>query len=370
MSEDFIGLENYTERIFALGEGCDEEFAALALNAYRYQRENCRIYREYLRLTGRLGAEPSGIDDIPFLPISLFKTQTVLSGCDAEDASIVFTSSATTGMTPSRHFVKDLSLYERSFKGGFSTFYGAPKDYDLLALLPSYLERKGSSLVYMVDRLIGDVRESGGYGEFFLYNHEELLGTLLRLSDSCGAGGRKTIILGVAFALLDFAEYMAAHRDVADRISADFYDRLTVIETGGMKGRGEELSRAELHFRLREGLRTPHIHSEYGMAELLSQAYQTDTTAAGEEGFFRAVPWMRAVVRDLQDPFRISAAAGPGRRISGGLNIIDLANIHSCCFVETEDRGTLYGAGGGTLFSVDGRIAHSELRGCNMLIGE
>lgn len=370
MSEHFIGMDNYTERIFALREESDGEFTALALQAYRYQRENCKVYRDYLRLTGRLDAEPSGIEDIPFLPISLFKTQTVLSGCEAEEVPLVFTSSATTGMTPSRHFVKDLSVYERSFRGGFAAFYGAPEGYNLLALLPSYFERKGSSLVYMADRLIGDVRVSGGQGDFFLYNHDELLGTLVRLSASYAADGRRTIILGVAFALLDFAEYMAEHRDVADKISSDFYDSLTVIETGGMKGRGEELSRAELHLRLRNGLRTQHIHSEYGMAELMSQAYQTDTTSAGAEGFFRAAPWMRAAVRDLQNPFRVSVAAGPGGRISGGLNIIDLANIHSCCFVETEDRGTLCGTGDRSLFSVDGRIAHSELRGCNMLLGE
>ncbi len=366
----------FYDRIFALGTGAvaqDGAFRDLALEAFEYQREMCPVYREYLGQTGRLDIRPGRPEEIPFLPISLFKSCRIVSGetdC-GNDSAAVFTSSATTGMVSSRHFIKDISVYERSFTEGFSRVYGDPGGYNLLALLPSYLERKGSSLVYMAEKLIENVRGSGGDGGFYLYNHDELLAKLAELSLM---SGRKTILLGVAFALLDFADYIVGHSDTADAMPVEFFENLIVIETGGMKGRGVELSRHELHERLRNGLRTSHIHSEYGMAELLSQAYQTDERIKGREDVFAASPWMRVLVRDLQDPFRILTPKG-SESVCGGINIIDLANINSCCFIETEDRGTLLfpdrniaRAAGECFFTVDGRIRNAELRGCNMLI--
>lgn len=350
----------------------DGHFEQLAMQAFEYQREKCAVYREYLNQTGRLDIEPSTLEEIPFLPISLYKTCKIVSGEDDDKIEQIFTSSATTGMVASKHYVKDLSVYEKSFKGAFSRVYGSSDKYSLLALLPSYLERSGSSLVYMVEKLIEDVRKSGGEGGFYLYNHDELLAKFAELSSK--KSGRNTILIGVTFALLDFAEYISENSSAADAIPSKFFDNLIVIETGGMKGRGVELTRGELHLRLRKGLRTNHIHSEYGMAELLSQAYQTDLRIDGREDVFASAPWMRVMVRDLQDPFRILSSKD-GEPVSGGINIIDLANINSCCFIETEDRGTVFYPSVGGLtdtedcyFSVDGRIRNAELRGCNMLI--
>jgi hypothetical protein len=235
--------------------------------------------------------------------------------------------------------VADLSLYEESFTRGFGLFYGDPADWSIFALLPGYLEREGSSLVYMAEGLIRAGVSAGGDGGFFLHDHRALLEAM----DRAAAGGRKMLLLGVSFALWELAE---THRFR--------YPRLTVMETGGMKGRREEITRDALHAILRESFGVAAIHSEYGMAELLSQAY-----SAGE-GVFRSPPWMRVLTRDLYDPLDLLP---PGR--SGGINVIDLANVYSCSFLETQDLGAVFADGS---FRVDGRIDRSEIRGCNLLI--
>ena len=311
------------------------------LEVFRYQYDNCPTYRRYAQL---LGMSPEGltdISDIPFLPIRFFKQYDIISSAEPHpEPQKIFYSSSTTGQTPSRHCVLDISLYERSFLGGFRQFYGGPENYVILALLPSYLEREGSSLVYMADRLIKESgRSESGY---YLYDHERLYHTLTEL----GQRGQRTLLLGVAFGLLDFVEKY--------RIDGPNDSWLTVMETGGMKGRREELSREELHRRLSDGFGLKAIHSEYGMCELLSQAYSTG------DGVFRTPESMRVVIRDINDPFR---AAAPGER--GIINVIDLANRNSCSFIETEDVGRAWPDGS---FTVEGRLKGAERRGCNMLI--
>ena len=368
-------MRDFTDRIFTLGhsENPEADFTALALEAFDFQKENCPVYRQYINLTGRENLHPSTIEEIPFLPIRLFKSKDVqtLHNADilrSEDKekhtriSEIFTSSATTGMTPSHHIVPDVSIYERSFMEAFRMFYGESGTYNLLALLPSYLERKGSSLVYMADKLIAQARKNGAEGGFFLYDHDRLLDTLTRISLQ-PSSAKKTILLGVSFALLDFGAFVKVQMpDPEDRRA--IFGNVVIMETGGMKGRGKELSRNELHSILSDAFCSSPIHSEYGMCELLSQAYSTDS-----EGMFLTPPWMRVLARDLQDPFRILKPQS-GKTCTGGLNIIDLANLQSCCFIETEDRGTIYPGKENVrpAFTVDGRIFNAELRGCNLLI--
>lgn len=316
------------DEIFAIGS--HDEFERVALEVFLHQAEYCAPYAEYLRL---MGVEPQSIrrvEDIPFLPVELFKTHEVY--CGVEPPQEVFTSSATTGMTQSRHAVADLTLYERSFTEGFRLFYGEPAKWSIYGLLPSYLSRKGSSLVYMADRLI----RMAGSGGFFLNNYEELLRAMER-------DPKPKILLGVTYALLDVAEQYAPQlRDTV------------VMETGGMKGYRAELPKAELHRLLCEAFGVERIHSEYGMAELLSQAY-----SAGD-GVFCAPPWMRVLTRDVNDPFARPAA---GRR--GAIDIVDLANVHSCSFLSTQDVGVV-GADG--RFRIEGRVSDADVRGCNLLV--
>jgi len=367
-----------------------DQFTTVALEIFRFQAEHCEPYKRYLSLLGTDVGKVVGINDIPFFPIQFFKTENVI--CDSRDVygkhinserittskqnkkpyqntisdqilapfqSIntkelhpqkIFTSSATTGMTPSRHPVADLSLYERSFSDGFRLQYGSPSEYAILALLPSYLEREGSSLVYMTENLMKQsANECNGY---YLYNHAELYDMLCRLKTD----EQKTILIGVSFALLDFVSWLK----LDSALKMEFPD-LIVVETGGMKGRGEELSREELHRRLKEGFGVDTIHSEYGMAELLSQAWSKG------DGLFFTPPWMKVLIRDLNNPFRLLSDGERGgiNNKRGGINIIDLANVYSCSFIETEDMGTTDPTGG---FKIFGRIKNSELRGCNLLI--
>ena len=487
-----MNVQEYIQQVFSLGErsgtvirrdeGVVEEFNALALKAFEFQREHCAVYREYLELIGKGDFHPTSVEEIPFLPIQLFKSRIIYSDPDSKnngdcgqkamdllkrpengafseepecvrECSLMFTSSATTGMVPSRHLIAEPEIYERSFMEGFRRVYGESGSYNLLALLPSYLERKGSSLVYMANKLIAETKRHGAEGGFFLYDHARLLQTLKALNrnyfqteshfkeghfqDNCAQNNylkcdlpqssvlkevsqnglsnngflqedhlcnvqRKTILLGVSFALLDFAKFVAEQMPDAEERGALFSD-VVIIETGGMKGRGEELSREELHKRLREGFVSARIDSEYGMCELLSQAYSSNNHSL-DEGVFCTPPWMRVLARDLQDPFRVFSTleATPvtfqnegnqahnecgfleegiqspniKRFVEGGLNIIDLANIYSCCFIETEDMGRIFYSSAMNAsqdsihpaFTVDGRIQNSELRGCNMLI--
>ena len=328
------------------------QFNALALETFHFQAQHSEVYRSYLRLIGKDPKEITSVGEIPFLPIELFKSHTVYCGTGFPQRT--FLSSATTGTTPSKHPVADLSIYEESLTRAFRLFFGAPNRYTFLALLPTYLERQDSSLVYMVNNLMqqSGAQENG----FYLYNHEELYRQLVKLRDA----GKRTLLFGVAFALLDFVEHY----------TLDFPD-LEVVETGGMKGRGAEITRAELHQKIGERLGTQNISSEYSMAELLSQAY----TQGGE--LFATPPWMAVLIRDFHDPFRLLPH---GQK--GGINVIDLANRYSCSFVETQDMGISYETDTGSKtstrnacvplvgnpFEILGRTPHSELRGCNLLL--
>ena len=308
----------------------EEEFREAALAIFRMQAESCEPYRRYIELLGVNPQEVHLVEQIPFLPIELFKSHTIY--CGAEEPEVVFTSSSTTGQTPSRHPMAHLADYERTFTEAFRTFYGEASQYGIYALLPSYLQRKGSSLVYMADRLIA----AGNSGGFYLDDYEKLIADM-------ASDPKPKILLGVSYALWDLAEKYAPK--LTDTI---------VMETGGMKGYREEIPKSELHRILCEGFGVERIHSEYGMAELTSQAYSSG------EGVFRAPQWMRVMIRDINDPFCYLYA---GAR--GGVNIIDLANIHSCAFIETQDVGRTMADGS---FSIEGRIDRSEIRGCNLLV--
>ena len=308
----------------------DAEFEREALRLFRFQAEHCAPYAEYIRLIGVDPLTVHRIEDIPMLPIELFKSHKLYCGDD--EPQIVFTSSATTGMVQSRHYVADLELYERAFSEAFRHFYGDARECSIYALLPSYLEREGSSLVYMAERLIA---ESGG-GGFYLNDYEKLLHDISR-------DPNPKILLGVTYALLDLAENYAPK-----------LENTVVMETGGMKGRRKELPKSELHKVLCSAFGVERIHSEYGMAELMSQAYSFG------DGVFRTPRWMKVLVRDVNNPFARLAA---GRR--GGLDIIDLANRYSCAFIATQDMGIRYDDGS---FRIEGRIAQSDIRGCNLLV--
>jgi hypothetical protein len=312
------------------------EFDAAALEVFRFQAEHNIVYSEYLRLLGIKGSAVKTILDIPFLPAGFFRNHDIVTG--KWEPQTVFTSSGTTGALTARHYVKSLRLYEESFLGGFRQFYGDISEYAILALLPSYLEREGSSLVYMADRLI---KESGcELSGFFLNNYEDLLGVLPAIKSS----GRKAMIIGVTYALLNLAE----------RYSPDLSD-VIVVETGGMKGMRREMIREELHSKLNSAFGTKVIHSEYGMTELMSQAWSQGS------GLFRCPPWMRVLAGDVNDPLSVTDATGS----SGTINIIDLANIWSCSFLATSDLGRLHAEGS---FEVTGRYDNSDVRGCNLLV--
>lgn len=312
-----------------------EDFNVLAMNIFHYQSQNNPIYRQFLQ---QFDIEPDNIktvEEVPFLPISFFKTHRVITG--QRQSKIVFLSSGTTGMQQSRHEVADITLYESSFLKCFGMFYGKITNYCLLALLPSYLSMQDSSLVYMADKLITKSRHP--ISGFYLDKTDSLLSALEKLKIS----NQPTILLGVSFALLD----------IADHHTLDF-PGLIVMETGGMKGRRKEMIREELHERLCRGFGVPVVHSEYSMTELLSQAYSRGN------GIFRTPPWMRILVRDTSDPLSLT-----GHHQTGGINIIDLANIYSCSFIATQDLGRSYPDG---TFEVLGRFDDSDVRGCNLLV--
>ncbi len=313
----------------------DEAFNAQALAVFRFQAAHIAIYRRYITYLGRNVSDVHHYTEIPFLPIEFFKTQSVIA--EGQKPQITFTSSGTTGSVTSKHLVADPSIYEQSYNQAFQLFYGDPSEMAILALLPSYQEREGSSLIYMVNDLISQSRvpESG----YFLSDHQALFQTLTTLKDS----GIKTMLFGVTYALLDFI----------DAYPIDFPD-LIVMETGGMKGRRRELIRTELHDLLRAGFGVPHVHSEYGMTELLSQAY------AKQDGLFQTPPWMKVLMRDTNDPLTLLQ-----NRQTGAINIIDLANTHSCAFIATQDLGKLHSDG---RFEILGRFDHSDIRGCNLLV--
>lgn len=309
-------------------------FREACLQIFRFQYQENPVYREWCSLTGTDPAAVKTLDTIPALPISFFKSREVVT--TAFTPEVIFESSGTTQSLTSRHLVKELAIYRQSFLQAFTRFYGDIKDWCILGLLPSYLERQHSSLVMMVDELI---RLSGHPASgFYLDEHEQLSKTLQQLE----ANSQKTLLIGVTFGLLDFA---AAYPQQLKHT--------VVMETGGMKGRRKELTRAEVQQFLMDGLGVSAVHSEYGMTELLSQAYSKG------EGRFACPPWMKVLVRDEEDPFAVQAS---GRGI---LQVIDLANIYSCSFIATEDVGRVYEDGS---FEVWGRLDNSDIRGCSLLV--
>lgn len=311
------------------------DFARVSLEIFKFQAENNLVYKEFINYLHIDIRDVKSINQIPFLPIQFFKSHKIISS--KEKIQQLFLSSGTTGNKQSKHFVTDISIYEESFEKGFEYFYDSVENYTILALLPSYLEREGSSLIYMVNSFIKNSKKpkSG----FYLNNLNELHKSLLELDKN----NEKTLLIGVSFALLDLVE------------KYKFQLKNTIImETGGMKGRRKELIREELHQILCEGFGVKKIHSEYGMTELLSQAYSKGN------GIFECPPWMKILIRDTEDALTLL----PNGK-SGGINVIDLANINSCSFIATQDLGKTYKNG---TFEVLGRFDDSDIRGCNLMV--
>ena len=318
----------------------EKDFLSASLRTFRYQYQNVEIYRRFVDYLNINTDEVDQLIKIPFLPIEMFKNHHIIDK-DVK-ADLFFQSSGTTQMNLSKHFIADEDLYKQSIYKSFSEFIGKPEDFIFLGLLPSYLERQNSSLIYMVDYLM---KKSGKpENGYFLYNHEDLFALLNKLQD------KKVILFGVSFALLDFIDY--CHSERSDE-SLNFMENLIVIETGGMKGRKEEMTKDELLKILQEGFKTEKIYSEYSMTELLSQAYSLGNNE------YQCPSWMKIMIRNAEDPFNYEKE---GR--TGAINIIDLANVHSCAFIATQDLGKIVG----DKFQVLGRIDHSDIRGCSLLV--
>nr|MCU0410684.1 acyltransferase [Bacteroidales bacterium] len=311
-------------------------FEARALEIFLFQARECSVYSEYIRL---LGLDPEAIrtvSEIPFMPVTFFRDHLIISGKGKPEK--IFSSSGTTGVRQSRHAVMSLSIYHESLERAFRLFYGDPSAYAIMGLLPSYIEREDSSLIYMVNRLME--LSGNSCGGFFRGDRDALLKSV----DEARRAGKKVLLLGVTFALLDLAERQPV--DLSDAV---------IMETGGMKGRRPEMIREELHLILKGAFNSSSIHSEYGMTELLSQAYSKG------EGLFTTPPWMRVMIRDSHDPSSHTTEEGS----SGGISIIDLANIYSCSFVATSDLGRMHAGG---VFEVLGRFDDADIRGCNLLV--
>ncbi|EJL59538.1 LuxE/PaaK family acyltransferase [Flavobacterium sp. CF136] len=340
-----------------------KQFEKTALKVFRFQHENNKVYRDFCDFLKVNPQQVKSLQQIPFLPIQFFKSHNVVS--NTSPAEVTFTSSGTTGMVTSKHLVTDVSLYEESYRKGFSEFYGNIEDYVILALLPSYLEREGSSLIYMVEDLIklSNQPDSG----FYLHNHDDLIKKLTDLDES----GQNVILIGVTYALLDLIETfnnkqssVENEKKVLDNFGQktenlskkhQFQLKNTIImETGGMKGKRKEMIREELHEQLCKGFGVNAIHSEYGMTELLGQAYSLG------EGVFECPSWMHILVRDPEDALTY---VKDGK--TGGINVIDLANINSCSFIATQDLGK---KNPNNSFEVLGRFDNSDIRGCNLMV--
>jgi phenylacetate-coenzyme A ligase PaaK-like adenylate-forming protein len=323
---------NLTDQIFSIKT--QEDFKVTALNVFKFQFENNGLYRSFCDLLYITPSDVKCINEIPFLPIQFFKSHEILTSKDSVETT--FTSSGTTGSVTSKHLVTDISIYQNSYLKAFNHFYGHIEDYVVLALLPNYLERKGSSLVYMADDLIKQSKSP--YSGFYLDQYDALIKQLKQLESI----GQKTLLIGVTFALLNLIEQQ------------QFTLKHSIImETGGMKGMRKELVREELHAILTQGFGVKNIHSEYGMTELLSQAYSKGC------GIFKCPNWMKVLTRDPEDALTITS-----RGKTGGLNIIDLANVNSCSFIATQDLGKVYDNGD---FEVVGRFDASDIRGCNLM---
>lgn len=322
---------DWTKKIFQTTE---ETFEAIALEVFRFQYKNGEVYHNYVNSLRVDASKIQHLAEIPFLPIEFFKTKKILAS--QVPVQHIFESSGTTGSLNSKHYVTHPELYEESLLKGFQQAFGVPENYCFLALLPNYLERKNASLIYMVNRLMQQSKHP--HNGFYLYNHKELFEKLQQLERKA----QPTLLFGVSFALLDFAEkYKLRLRHTQ------------IIETGGMKGRRKEITREALHESLCAAFGTTHIHSEYGMTELLSQAY------SHKQGSYDCPKWMRVKIREMNDPFSYVQQG-----IVGGINVIDLANLYSCSFIETKDLGKINEDGS---FSVLGRFDASDIRGCNLL---
>lgn len=336
---------NFSSDIFTINDS--QSFEKTALLVFHFQYNNNPVYHRFCSLLKKDPNIVKKITDIPFLPIQFFKSHSILSS--GSPVEISFTSSGTTGPNTGRHFVTDVSLYQKSYRKGFSHFYNSIEDYVILALLPSYLEREGSSLIYMVDDLIQQTHnpDSG----FYLNNYEDLIEKLLFLDGS----GKKIILMGVPYALLDLLE-MPTNKTSKNTIKNQKFQlkNTLIMETGGMKGHRKEMIREELHAILCQGFGVSEIHSEYGMTELLSQAYSPG------HGLFECPPWMDVLIRDPEDSL---SYLENGK--TGGLNVIDLCNINSCSFIATQDLGRKQS---NTSFEVLGRFDHSDIRGCNLMV--
>lgn len=329
-----VTTEHISKQVFTINEHNDVLFEQLAIELFQYHAKKNETYGDFI---GHLGTTPESVtklNQIPFLPISLFKRNTVGVFNAAPEA--VFLSSGTSGMERSRHHVADLNLYDKSLFTAFEQFFGVPEDYCILALLPSYLERSNSSLVYMTQKLM---KKSGHEANGFYLDRLTSLSKVLKKNSEKGV---KTLLVGVTFALLELAE---KHPQALTNC--------TILETGGMKGRRVEMPREEVHAELKNAFSLSDIASEYGMTELLSQAYSLG------EGVFKTPPWMRVYVREATDPLTVS------NRGKGALNVIDLANIHSCPFIATQDLGHIHQDHS---FEVLGRMDDSDVRGCNLMV--
>ena len=312
------------------------DFNEIALLAFEYQYNNNNIYKNFCDFFKKKPKNVKTITEIPFLPVEFFKNNIIISGNEKEE--IVFLSSSTTSTTESRHYVTDLSIYEESFITTFKKFYSSPKNYCILGLLPSYLERNGSSLIYMLESLISLSKNSNS--GFFLNEFDKLLSIIINLEKK----SEKYILFGVSYALIDFSE----------KCNIELKNAI-IIETGGMKGKRQEISKLQLHSLLKKNFSVQEIHSEYGMTELLSQAYSI------KNQLFECPKYMKILIRDIYDPLSVK------NKSKGIINIIDLANINSCCFVASSDLGEVYEDGN---FRVLGRLDNSEIRGCNLLLNE
>ena len=317
-----------SDKIVAIAS--EQEFVAAAMEVFHFQAQRCAPYKQYIELLGIDPQEVQSLEQIPFLPIELFKTHDIYCGDHAPEK--IFTSSNTGSTVASRHMMSDLKVYEQAFFSSFEQFYGDVKGWSIYGLLPNYLQREGSSLVYMVDRMIA----RSGSGGFYLDEYEKMLADM-------AADPKPKILLGVSYALWDLAEQYAPK-----------LTNTIVMETGGMKGKREELPKAEFHKILTQAFGVEKIHSEYGMAELTSQGY-----SAGD-GIFRAPAWMRVIIRDVNNPLQTLPA--PAR---GAVNIIDLMNLSSCAFIATQDVGRTFADGS---FAIDGRLSGADIRGCNLLV--
>ena len=319
-----------SKRIFNISN--EDEFNSVALEVFEFQYKNIPVYKKYVDLIKSQTKSINHFKEIPFLPIDFFKNNKII----AENSKIekTFLSSGTSNTIRSKHFVKDLKLYEQSFSAGFKYFYSDPKEWTILALLPSYLDQGDSSLIYMVNKFIN--KSENSESNYINYDSNVLKNLILKLKD------KNVLLIGVSYALLELSE-----------LDSFNLENWVVMETGGMKGRRKEMVRQELHQQLKKAFNVDAIHSEYGMTELLSQAYSK------KNGLFETPPWMKFIIRDFEDPYSLAKINS-----SGGINIIDLANIYSCSFIETQDIGKEVEKDS---FEILGRFDQSEVRGCNLL---